>query len=606
MGKSKRKSKSKRKNKSQSKEPTPEFIDISPQEAEELRERIRKKSLTPQDYQLLEGLINAFFWLLHLLDESKSSLKRVLRLFWKKSEKSKDILKKEDNTDTNNNNQNSEEEKEKAEEKADIAAKDKDNVDNASDNDDGNDGNGNGANGAGQERQGQKGEKPKPPGHGKNGAASYVGSEIIPVPVEGLKAGDVCPECEKGKLYEWRPKGGKVLRITGESPIKARIYHLQKLRCALCAKIYSAQLPDEAGDKKYDAESGAMLAVLKYGTGMPFYRLQSLQDNHGIPLPASTQWEVVRDVSIKVFPVYYQLLMEAAQGEVIHNDDTTVKILELMEENQNQAKTGKNNPSDRNERKGMFTTGIVSKIKGYQIALYFSGREHAGENLKLLLKNRLSSLPPPIQMCDALSRNTSDEFETILANCLAHGRRNFVDTLDVFPGESRHVIEQLGEVYRNDAIAKAQEMTPGQRLEFHQEKSGPIMDKLKEWFERQFKEKKVEPNSSLGKAINYMNRHWDKLTLFLRVEGAPLDNNAVERSLKMAILNRKNAYFYKTLNGAHTGDIFMSIIQTCKLARINAFEYLTELQKHSKDVGANPSEWLPWNYKSTMAEKSLD
>ena len=102
-----------------------------------------------------------------------------------------------------------------------------------------------------------------------------------------------------------------------------------------------------------------------------------------------------------------------------------------------------------------------------------------------------------------------------------------------------------------------------------------------------------------------MNRHWDKLTLFLRVEGAPLDNNAVERILKMAILNRKNAYFYKTLNGAHTGDIFMSIIQTCKLAGINAFEYLTNIQKHAKYMAVNPSEWLPWNYKITMSEKNL-
>ena len=310
------------KSKSQSKEPEPEFIEISPQEAEELRDRIRKKSLTPQDYQLLEGLINAYFWFLHLLDESKLSLKRVLRLFWKKSEKSKDILKKEKHTDTNTQNVDEDKDKEEEEEKTDMGAKDK--VDNAPDHNDGN------GNGVGEEQQGQKDEKPKPPGHGKNGADSYVGSEIIPVSVEGLKAGDVCPECEKGKLYEWRPKGGKVLRITGEAPIKARIYHIQKLRCALCAKIYSAQLPDEAGDKKYDEQAGAMLAVLKYGTGMPFYRLQNLHDNHGVPLPASTQWEVVRDVSVKVFPVYYQLLVEGAQGEIIHNDDTTVRILESI------------------------------------------------------------------------------------------------------------------------------------------------------------------------------------------------------------------------------------------------------------------------------------
>lgn len=162
------------------------------------------------------------------------------------------------------------------------------------------------------------------------------------------------------------------------------------------------------------------------------------------------------------------------------------------------------------------------------------------------------------------------------------------------------MIKQLGKVYRNNTIAKAMEMTAVQRLEFHQKESGPVMAQLKEWFEEQFAGKKVEPNSSLGKAINYMNNHWEKLTLFLRVEGAPIDNNAVERILKTAILNRKNAYFYKNLNGAYTGDIFMSIIQTCKLAGVNAFEYLTALQKYEKDACENPGAWLPWNYKDTL------
>ena len=207
---------------------------------------------------------------------------------------------------------------------------------------------------------------------------------------------------------------------------------------------------------------------------------------------------------------------------------------------------------------------------------------------------------PPIQMCDALARNSSGEFETILANCLTHGRRNFVETLEVFPTESQYVIKQLGKVYRNDTIAKASEMRAEQRLEFHQKESGPIMAQLQAWFKNQFDAKTVEPNSSLGKAIKYMNKHWGKLTVFLRVAGAPIDNNAVERILKMAILNRKNAYFYKTLNGAQTGDIFMSIIQTCKLAKVNAFEYLTMLQKYEKYVKKNPKAWLPWNYKNTL------
>ena len=207
-------------------------------------------------------------------------------------------------------------------------------------------------------------------------------------------------------------------------------------------------------------------------------------------------------------------------------------------------------------------------------------------------------------MCDALSRNLSSRFRTTVSYCLLHGRRNFIDILETFPTECKHVIDALGTIYKYERVAKDLKMTPDERLKFHQQESGPVMNKLKKWFEEQFEEKKVEPNSSLGKAIKYMIKHWQQLTLFLRKEAAPLDNNLVERSLKMAILNRKNAYFYKTQNGADIGDIFMSIIQTCKFNKVNAFEYLTHLQKHSSMVKEKPHGWLPWNYMDTMTRLS--
>jgi hypothetical protein len=114
-------------------------------------------------------------------------------------------------------------------------------------------------------------------------------------------------------------------------------------------------------------------------------------------------------------------------------------------------------------------------------------------------------------------------------------------------------------------------------------------------------EHKKEPNSGLGKAISYLLNHWLKLTLFLRQAGAPIDNNIVERALKRAILNRKNALFYKTLNGAAVGDLFMSLIHTCELNKANPFDYLTELQKHSEELKQKPAEWMPWNYRETLA-----
>ena len=111
----------------------------------------------------------------------------------------------------------------------------------------------------------------------------------------------------------------------------------------------------------------------------------------------------------------------------------------------------------------------------------------------------------------------------------------------------------------------------------------------------------MEPNSALGKAISYLLRHWEKLTLFLRVAGAPLDNNVCERALKKAIRHRRNSLFYKTPHGAHVGDMFMSLIATCELCAANPFDYLTELDRHAARAASNPAAWMPWNYRGTLA-----
>jgi hypothetical protein len=253
------------------------------------------------------------------------------------------------------------------------------------------------------------------------------------------------------------------------------------------------------------------------------------------------------------------------------------------------------------ERTGVFTSGIVSTKEGRKIALYFTGRKHAGENLADVLRQRAAELKVPIQMCDALSRNLPEEMKVILANCTAHSRRNFVDVVESFPEECRYVLETIAAVYKNDAVARERNMSPEERLRFHQAESGPLMEELHTWMTKQIEEKQVEPNGGLGQAIVYSLKYWDKLTRFLEVPGAPLDNNTVERALKKAITHRNNSLFYKTEHGALVGDIYMSLIYTCQLNGVNPFDYLTELQRHSKELAANPKEWMPWNYQATLA-----
>ena len=217
-----------------------------------------------------------------------------------------------------------------------------------------------------------------------------------------------------------------------------------------------------------------------------------------------------------------------------------------------------------------------------------------------MLAQRNKDLEPPIQMCDALSRNLPGELKTILANCLAHGRRKFVELYDIFPVECQHVLEVLKIIYINDAEARKQKLSPEERLRFHQSESGPVMEKLHGWFHRQFDDRLVEPNSELGLSINYMLKHWHELTLFLRKAGAPLDNNICERALKKAILHRKNSLFFRSRKGARVGDTFMSLIYTCQLCMANPFDYLSTLYRNAEDVAAHPDRWLPWNYRETL------
>jgi len=398
---------------------------------------------------------------------------------------------------------------------------------------------------------------------------------------------------------------GLRIRVVGQAPMAARVYELERLRCHLCGEVYEAEAPPEVGEEKYDASAAAMIALWKYGSGVPWDRLERLEASLGIPLPASTQCEIVAERAEVIRPVFEELIRQAAQGEVFYNDDTRRKILALARASPQRLEEEKASSSSQ-ERTGLFTTGIVSTTQQERrIALFFTGRKHAGENLARVFIERAKGLAPPIQMSDALSRNApklDEKLEILWGNCNAHARRRFVEVTPNFPEECRFVLESFRDVSGYESEAKRRGLSPEARLRFHQEHSQRVMEALHAWFEAPFAERKVEPNSGLGEAITYCLRHWERLTLFLRQAGAPLDSNLVERALKKAILHRKNSLFYKTENGAEVGDLFMSLIPTCELNGVNPFDYLIELQKHAEELAKHPAAWMPWSYRETVQQ----
>lgn len=549
--------KPKKKKKKKSKKPSIPSAPRQEVEYEDLKALLKRAMSTPlslEDYEQLTAAIDTLAFLTQELEQTGTTLSRLRKmLFGSSSEKTKDVLKSKDEAD-------------------------KTKVDSSETEDDS-----------------EVSDKKKKKGHGRNGADSYVSADQVQVPHESLEHKDTCPCCEQGKVYE-QQKPGVLVRVKGVAPLVATVYHTQKFRCGLCGKTFEAEPPEGVGQERYDETAKAMIGLLKYGCGLPFYRIEKLGKNLGIPLPSSTQWDKVEEASFALETVWKELVRLAAQGDRVNVDDTKAKILELNTELQKALEAGEN------DRTGIFTSGIISKVNEQEIVLFYTGRNHAGENLEELLKHRAEELKPPIQMSDALACNTSGDFETIVASCLVHARRNFVDVADSFPEKVEHVLKQFGLVYKHDSEAKKQEMTDEERLAHHQEMSKPVMDKLEKWLAKQFDERLVEPNSSLGGAIKYMQNHWDKLTLFLVLPGVPLDNNLVERALKRVILHRKNSLFFKTENGARVGDIFMSLIHTCELAKEMPFEYLVAVQKHREQVEDSPGDWLPWNYRETLEQ----
>ena len=547
----------------------PDAITLSHEDGEALRQRLNGNALTADDRRVLDQVLLWYFWLVFALQEAKMSLRRLRTLVFGKApttpaSATSPVVGAGDEGGSAEATEGTEV---ATAEKKCAVAKGREDVD-----------------GEASRRGGHR------PGQGRHGAKAYGGAARVVCRHEELRVGERCPVCGQGRLYALPP--GVEIRIDGNALLSAIRYELEKLRCSACGEVFTAPLPVDAGAEKYSPRARAVLAVSRYYLGLPFYRVEGYQAMLGVPVSDATQWdqiEQVGDCSYRVFEVLERL---AAQGELIHQDDTSVRMLSLMDANlKMRAQADARGLSRPTERTGMFTTALVVQVGERTICLYYSGRSHAGENLKALLEQRQAGLDKPLVMSDALSRNEADEDGLIRCHCLAHGRRQFSDLADVFPKECQVVIKALKQVFDHDDEARDQQMSPAQRLAYHQSSSQPIMDELKRWLQKQCDDRLVEPNSSLGKAIAYMQTHWITLTRFLSVPGAPLDNNLVERALKLFIRQRKNSLFYATEHSAYIASVLTSLIATCLQAGVNVLEYLVAWQEHRTEVFADPAAW---------------
>ena len=232
----------------------PEIVNATQGELDELLAKA-KPTFTPAQYLLLERVFATFVYVMLSLQNAKTSIKRFQHmLFGPRTEHKRNVLKR-----------------------ATVA-------DDAQ----------------GQDAAGSVADlpavvlpapRPRPPGHGRNAAQAYSGAPIVECDHPQLASGDRCPKCDKGRFYDSPPKS--IVKVVGQAPLGATVYKLQRLRCRLCDAIFTAPLPAAVASlPKYDSSCASMIALLRYGNGMPHFRLEGLQASLYVPLPDATQWDI--------------------------------------------------------------------------------------------------------------------------------------------------------------------------------------------------------------------------------------------------------------------------------------------------------------------------
>jgi hypothetical protein len=261
------------------------------------------------------------------------------------------------------------------------------------------------------------------------------------------------------------------------------------------------------------------------------------------------------------------LITRAADAVHYHLDDTSNRILSQRTVMKPDRKTGQ-----LKERSGQYTSGVIATLAdGHRCVLFQTNIGHAGEWLDELLSRRSAQAPPPMIMCDALSRNFPTLPTYDLTLCNAHARREFVEVIEQHPDVVPWVLERYGLIWHHDTYCHEHSFSAQQRLDHHRQHSLPVMEQLRDWGQTQLERDDHEAQSGLSKAIGYFLKHYDALTAFCRWPDAQIDNNEMERTLKLIIRGRKNALFFKTLAGAAIADVLTSLIATCEKIGINTF-----------------------------------
>ena len=414
--------------------------------------------------------------------------------------------------------------------------------------------------------------------------------------------GCLCPTCHRGRLYQFFPRS--FVSITGQAPLVACHHEVDRLQCNVCGEVFEAPLPDDLVNDGvgtgwlYSYSAHSTVVLFKYLGVVPWHRQQTLQGAMGVRVPDACMWDMCETLSNIAAPVVRVLAHLAGNAPLLYGDDTTAAIFGLTSQIKIERSTGK-----QVERTGCHTTAVIGRdMDGRHIAVFRVGIQHSGELLDELLAKRLPGLPRPLVMGDAASTNAVTVCPVYLCGCNAHALRRFKELESKHPLELAPLLDAYRRVYKNDAHTRAEDMSDEVRLAYHRQHSRPIFIEMCRDAQALLDEHKVEPNSKLGSALDYLLNHQRSLSAFFRLRGAPMDNNLLERELRLPVRLRDGAPLFRSTVGAAVAAGLWTLLVTTILNKINAFEYLNALQRHQDDVKSHPSLWLPWNFQRRVDE----
>lgn len=450
----------------------------------------------------------------------------------------------------------------------------------------------------------------KPKGHGRNGAGAYGRAKHFFSVLTAGVIGALCEVCGFGKMYRYREK--IIIRVLGQPMFAAELHHYEQARCRECGHVVRAGGPvcvhEGIGSDyvRYDWSACAMLMVLHYFAGLPFKRIESLHEGWGIPMPDANQWQLVNTGDDRILPLYCALERHAVlKATNFRIDDTgsmviTLKI-QIAEEIAALELLGE---STKGVRTGINATGSYWETPDGPIILFYTGRHHAGEIVDQLLRHRPLSSPKLVKSTDGASKNFDHEHgdKLIESTCNAHALLKFRDLKGTHPAEYAEAGSIYKQVFDNDDKAKALELSPVDRMLYHQKYSKPLLEELKNKCEARIESKLVEPNSPLWEPLTFVVNQWERLTRFCEVPGVPLDTNLVEQALIIPVRYLSGSFNYQSVDGAIVGDRVMSLIATARAHDVEPVAYLTECLRNHEDLAKRPDDYLPWQYKKRMKE----